>query len=205
MEFRDAIKWRYATKRMNGKQIAQSKIDSIIEAITLAPTSMGMQPFSLFSISDEATKNVIAEKACGQPQIKESSHLLVLATWNDYPENKIDEYLALAAATRSQPIESFAGFKTGIQGFMATMNESEMRTWAQKQAYIALGFGLIAAAMEEVDATPMEGFKPNELDSALDLESKGMHSCVILALGYRDEENDYLVNAKKVRRDLLVS
>ena len=36
--------------------------------------------------------------------------------------------------------------------------------------------------------------------SILGLKELGLHSTVALTLGYRDAANDYLVNAKKVRR-----
>ena len=71
---------------------------------------------------------------------------------------------------------------------------------AAKQAYIAFSQALTAAAFEEVDSTPIEGFSPEELDKILGLEKKGLRSCVILTLGYRDVEKDWLVNLKKVRK-----
>lgn len=71
---------------------------------------------------------------------------------------------------------------------------------AAKQAYIAFSQGIAAAAFEGVDSTPIEGFDPAALDTILDLEAKGLKSCVILTLGYRDTENDWLVNLKKVRK-----
>ena len=71
---------------------------------------------------------------------------------------------------------------------------------AAKQAYIAFSQAIVAAAFEEVDATPMEGFKASAVDEILDLKAKGRKSCVLLPLGYRDAENDWFVNLKKVRK-----
>lgn len=71
---------------------------------------------------------------------------------------------------------------------------------AARQAYIGLGTALIAAAEEQVDATPMEGFDPKALDEILGLKERGLRSVAILPLGYRAEEGDWLVNLKKVRR-----
>ena len=71
---------------------------------------------------------------------------------------------------------------------------------AARQAYIALGASLIAAAFEEVDSTPMEGFNPKAVDEILDLASRGLRSTVLLPLGYREADKDWLVNMKKVRR-----
>ena len=55
-------------------------------------------------------------------------------------------------------------------------------------------------AFEEVDATPIEGFDPKSLDEILGLREKGLRSCVILTLGYRNSEKDWLVNLPKVRK-----
>ena len=69
-----------------------------------------------------------------------------------------------------------------------------------KQTYIALGFALVAAAEEGVDATPMEGFDPAAVDELLGLRTKGLRSVTLMPLGYRDEANDWLLPLKKVRR-----
>jgi nitroreductase len=47
----------------------------------------------------------------------------------------------------------------------------------------------------------MEGFDHAGLDEILTFNQKGLKSVVLLALGYRDEANDYLVKLKKVRRE----
>jgi len=73
---------------------------------------------------------------------------------------------------------------------------------AARQAYIALGVALVAAASEGVDSTPMEGFDPAKLDEILGLRERGLRSVTILPLGYRQEEGDWLVKLKKVRRPL---
>jgi len=80
------------------------------------------------------------------------------------------------------------------------MTQEQRFQWAARQTYIAFGIAIAAAAIEQVDATPMEGFKNAELDLLLGLKEKGLRSTSLLALGYRDTTNDRLVNLKKVRR-----
>ena len=46
----------------------------------------------------------------------------------------------------------------------------------------------------------MEGFDPAKLDEILGLREKGLRSCVVLTLGYRQADKDWLVNLKKVRK-----
>ncbi len=71
---------------------------------------------------------------------------------------------------------------------------------AARQAYIALGIALVAAAEQEVDSTPMEGFDPDAVDSILGLRERGLRSVVLLPLGYRDPEGDWLLQMKKIRK-----
>jgi nitroreductase len=91
------------------------------------------------------------------------------------------------------------GYKNMILGFLENI-KGNVLTWSSKQAYIALGFGLFAASLEKVDATPMEGFLPDQVDAILGLSEKGLHSVCLLALGERDSESDYLSKMKKVRQ-----
>lgn len=78
---------------------------------------------------------------------------------------------------------------------------------AARQAYIALGIALIAAAEQEVDSTPMEGFDPYAVDKILGLKARSLRSVVLLPLGYRDEGSDWLLPMGKVRksRDTIVT
>lgn len=195
------LKWRYATKRMNGKKVPAEKVENILEAIQLAPSSIGLQPFTVFVIEDAETRAKIAPAIFNQPQITEGSHVLVFAAWKDYSIEKVDEYIKHIADLRQIPVEALEGMRNMAVGAVTGKTPEQLLIWNQKQAYIALGFGLVAAAEEQVDATPMEGFDPDALDAALGLAEKGLHSTVILALGYRDAENDYLNGKAKVRRD----
>jgi len=101
--------------------------------------------------------------------------------------------------TREIPVEALAGFKAAFDGIVAGTAEQNF-VWTSKQTYIALGVGLVAAANEKVDATPMEGFNPAALDKILGLDAQNLGSVSILALGYRDEVEDKYAQAAKVRK-----
>ena len=195
------LKWRYATKRMNGQKVPVEKIENILEAIQLAPTSIGLQPFTVLVIEDPELKAKIAPAIYNQPQITEGSHVVIFAAWKEISEANINKYINHIATLRGIPVESLDGMRNMINGSIAGKTPEQLLTWNMKQAYIALGVGLVAAAEEQVDATPMEGFDPDALDAALGLSEKGLHSTVVMALGYRDAEKDYLSSAAKVRRD----
>jgi nitroreductase len=195
------LKWRYATKRMNGQKVPAEKLENILEAIQLAPTSIGMQPFTVFVIEDAEMRAKIAPAIYNQPQTTEGSHVLVFAAWKEYSQENVDKYINHIATLRGIPVEALDGMKNMVSGSIAGKTPEQLLAWNMKQAYIAMGTGLVAAAEEQVDSTPMEGFDPDALDAALGLAEKGLRSTVILALGYRDTATDYLNGAAKVRRD----
>ena len=90
--------------------------------------------------------------------------------------------------------------KRTIASFEAKTAEQNFNHAAQ-QAFIGLGFGLAAAAELKVDSSPMGGFDPAQFDEILGLKEKGgLRSVVILCLGTRAAEGDWLVGLKKVRR-----
>lgn len=200
MSLIENLNWRYATKKMNGQKVPQEKLDYILEAIRLSATSYGLQPFSVLVIESEELRKKIQPVAYNQPQIFEASHLLVFAAWNDVTEAHVAAYMNDMAETRGIPVNALQGFHNTITGTIERLTQEQRFNWSAKQAYIALGTGLAAAAEQKVDATPMEGFDALGLDVLLDLPAKGLRSVAILPLGYRDEANDQLANAKKVRR-----
>jgi nitroreductase / dihydropteridine reductase len=200
MSFHDHLNWRYATKRMNGSKIETKKLQSILEAIRLAPTSMGLQPFSVVVVEDIKTRQAMAPVCYNQPQITESSAVLVFSIWKNITEKEVSTYIENIAKTRGVTNESLQGFKDSLMGLVNGKSQEELQIWAARQAYIALGIGLAACAIEEVDSTPMEGFNPAGLDEVLHLEEKGLKSVVILSIGYRDAEKDHLNGKAKVRR-----
>lgn len=194
------LKWRYAAKKMNGQKVPAEKLENILEAIRLAPTSIGLQPFTVMVVEDPELKAKMAPSIYNQPQITEGSHVLVFAAWTQISNESIEKYINHIAALRGISVESLEGMRNMINGAITGKTPEQLLNWNARQAYIALGTGLVAAAEERVDSTPMEGFDPDALDAALGLKEQGLRSTVILALGYRNAEKDYLQAAAKVRR-----
>lgn len=199
MKFQEALNWRYATKSMTGGEIPEEKLANILQAIQMAPTSIGLQPFSVIHVKDQDLKEQIKPVAHGQTQITDSSDLLIFAAWDEITQERIDDYIRLTGDIRELSDEELQPVRNMVNG-VASRSLEDQFNWSARQAYIALGFGLAAAAIEEIDATPMEGFKNEELDELLNLPSHNMKSVAMLALGYRDDENDWLAPMKKVRR-----
>jgi len=200
MSITSALQWRYATKRMNGNQIPKEKMDTILNAIALAPSSFGLQPYSILIIENKELLDKIKPIAMNQPQITEASAVVVFATWDRLSQDRIDAYLNRIATVRNVSNESLKQLRDAIEGQLKN-SDADNFVWNSKQTYIALGIGLLAAADEKIDSTPIEGFDKDLLDQVLQLKEKGLRSSIIMTLGYRDAKNDYLVNLKKVRRE----
>ena len=200
MNLLDALKWRYAAKRMNNNIIPADKMNTILEATKLAPSSFGLTPYNIIVVEDLETRKKLQPHFYNQPQVAECSALVIFATWNSITEKEVANYMEEIAEERGVPVDALKDFAGYINGSIKNLNPEQLQIWAAKQTYIALGFTLVAAAAEEIDATPMEGFVPDAVDEALGLKELGLHSAVAVTLGYRDAANDYLSGAKKVRR-----
>lgn len=200
MELLDKLKWRYAAKAMNGEKVSQDKIDRIIEAARLAPTSSGLQPFEIIVITNSDIKEKIKPVAWNQSVITDCSHLLVFAAWDTYTEERINKMFDLTNEIRGFENEGWENYRQKLLGSYPKKDPEVNFNHAAKQAYIAFSQSIAAAAFEGVDSTPLEGFDPEAVDEILGLRAKGLRSAVLLPLGYRDEKEDWLVNLVKVRK-----
>jgi len=195
------LQWRYATKKMNPlKAVPTEKVERILEAARLAPTSSGLQPYEIIVVTNNALREKIKPIAWNQNQITDGSHLLVFAAWDNYTAERINHMFDLVNEERGTTNEGWENYRKMLLSTYPARDPQVNFEHAARQAYIGLGAALIAAAYEEVDSTPMEGFDPKALDEILNLGSLGLRSVAILPLGYRETDGDWLVNLKKIRR-----
>lgn len=193
-----ALSWRYATKKFDStKKLSSDQLDFIAEAIRMAPTSFGLQPFRLVVVEDQQLREQLKAVSWNQEQITSASHLLVFAVLKDIGEKEINNYINLIASERNVNVSDLEGFK-GMMANLFNLSVEQKIEWAKKQAYIALGVALLSAAESKIDACPMEGFTPSEYDRILGLEEKGLTTAVIMTIGYRALDDDYQ-KLKKVR------
>ncbi|WP_028870868.1 NAD(P)H-dependent oxidoreductase [Psychroserpens burtonensis] len=202
MKLIDHLNWRYAAKAMNGETVTEDKIERILEAARLAPTSSGLQPFEIFVIKNKDLKEKIRPVAWNQSVITECSHLLVFAAWDTYTADRINYMFDLTNEIRGFKNEGWENYRNMLLSSYPQQDAEENFNHAAKQAYIALGTAMVAAAEEKVDSTPMEGFDANAVDDILGLREKGLRSSALLAIGYRKEDADWLVNLTKVRKPM---
>ena len=194
------LNWRYATKKMDPtKSVPQKKVDAIVEAIRMAPTSSGTQPFALFVVTNPEVLHKIRNVSMDQAQITDGSHLLIFAAWDNYTEKRIDDVTKMMTEARGD-LPMLNAYYDNLKANYLPRDAEVNYAHAARQAYIALGVALVAAAEQEVDSTPMEGFDPASVDKILGLAKHGLRSVILMPLGYRDTTTDWLLPMKKVRK-----
>ncbi|MBU3003860.1 NAD(P)H-dependent oxidoreductase [Paraglaciecola arctica] len=195
------LQWRYATKKMNPtKPVSSEKVDFILEAIRLSASSSGLQPYDVLVVTNPEIREQIVPHAWDQKQITDGSHLLVFAAWDNYTAERINTMFDLVNEKRGFKNEGWENYRQMLLNTYPKRDPETNFQHAARQAYIGLGSALIAAAEMKVDSTPMEGFNPEKVDEILGLKERGLKSVVLLPLGYRADEGDWLVDLEKVRR-----
>jgi nitroreductase/dihydropteridine reductase len=199
----ELLNWRYATKKFDAtKAVPEDKVAHILEAIRLTASSSGLQPYHVLVVTNPELRAQIKPNAWGQGQVTDGSHLLVFAAWDDYTPERINEAFDLVNDVRGFKNEGWEAYRQQVLASYPPRGAEVNYQHAARQAYIAVGTALLAAAEVGVDATPMEGFDPAKVDEILGLRAKGLRSVVLLPLGYRDATGDWLVKLKKARRPL---
>lgn len=195
----DSLNWRYATKRYDTtKKLSQEQVQCIKDALRLSPSSFGLQAWKFVHVVDAQVREQLKTAAYGQPQLTEASDIFVIASYGSIDEKFVEKYIKSVADVRGVPVDALQGFGDMLIGAIKGKVGPELKNWLSHQVYIALGVALTVAATQGIDASPMEGFNGKEFDKILGLETEGLESRVILALGFRSSE-DGTQNMKKVR------
>jgi nitroreductase len=187
----NALKWRFATHKFEaGKEIPTTDLDAILEAGNLMPTAFGLQPFRFISITNQEVKDKLLEATYGQAHAVENSALIVVATRTDINDEMIDEYISRIESTRDFPAGSATGFGDMMKNMLVSQTEEAKQVWTTKQAYIALGGMISEASVRGVDNHALEGFSPDMYADVLGLKEKNLRAVVVMALGYRAENEE---------------
>ena len=201
-----AMNWRYATKAYDSNQkLNDTQISTLIEAIRLAPASFGLSTYKVIHVKDVEVREKLKAAAWGQTQLSDASDLLVFAVKTNLNESDVTEFIEEIAKVRNVPIESLSEYANMIKSTISSRSDEQNIVWASKQAYIGLGVLISAAALEEIDATPMEGFDVKQFDEILRLKELGLTTSVICAVGFRSEKDAYAALTKvRMSKDSLV-
>ena len=192
--------WRYATKKFDAtRKVSESDIKILKEAIRLAASSYGLQPYKVIFVETETLRSQLQPAAWGQSQITDASHLVVFANITDFGNQQIDAVIENLTKTRGLPADALNGYGDFIKSKISTLPVETRNTWTSKQTYLALGNLLNAAASLKIDVTPMEGFEPEQFNAILGLDKLGLNASLVATIGYRSAE-DATQHYAKVRK-----
>ncbi|WP_300436665.1 NAD(P)H-dependent oxidoreductase [Christiangramia sp.] len=205
-KYNEDLNWRYATKKFNPeKEISQEDLNILLESVQLTASSYGLQPYELIVVKNPEIREKLKAAAWNQTQITDASYLLVFANLQSVTESYVSTYLDNIANTRNLTREDLKGMEDMIKNTTLKLPAEKQQEWAAKQAYIALGNLLSAAANLKIDTCPMEGFDAGKFDEILGLKDKNLTTAVIAPIGYRSEEDNYqhLAKVRKSKKDLI--
>lgn len=196
----DALRWRYATRKFDPqKKIPPAAWAALEQALILAPSSIGLQPWKFIVVTDQRMKERLLPAAWQQVQVVECSHFAVFTVRLDLGAEHVDRHIARMAEVRGGTVESLAKFRAmAIGNLDKARSEGRLDTWQTHQIYIALGQFMAAAAVMGIDTCPMEGFEPAKFDEILALKGTGYGTVVCCAAGYRMPD-DRFAALQKVR------
>ena len=203
MALLDDLKWRHAVKAYDpNKKLDKAVVEQIVEAARLAPTSSGLQQFRLIVVGNQELKEKMVAGALNPDCMRECSHVIVFAAWDEYPPERIDAIYDKTTDERGLVRGRFKRYTDMLKENFGKMSKEEQFQHAANQSFIALGLALAQAAELKVDSTPIGGFDPKLVDELLGLPAKGLRSVSLLYLGYADDERDWLGKMKKVRNSM---
>ncbi|WP_153397381.1 NAD(P)H-dependent oxidoreductase [Chryseobacterium vaccae] len=199
MNYLEALSRRYSVKKFNHEIIPQEILHNILESGKLSASSLGLQPYKIFVVESEEMKQKLIPAFYNPSQISTCSHLIVIISKKTIEENYIRGYFSHISEVRETPLENLDLFKKSITQHISQKTQDEIFTWAEKQSYIVLANLMYAAAIENIDSCPMEGFRQDVIEEVLNINPETEKVTVTLALGYRSEE-DHFQHMKKVRK-----
>lgn len=200
MSLIENLNWRHAVKAFDpNKKVSEENIEKIIEAARLAPTSSGLQQFRVISISNQEVKEKLVQGALNPDSMKDCSHVLVFAAWDNYTAERIDKVFDYTTDERGLPRGRFNSYTDMLKKVYLDLPNEVNFAHTSRQTYIALGLALAQAAELKVDTCPAEGFDNKVVDEVLELDKMGLKSVSLMYIGYADDEKDWIKPMKKVR------
>jgi nitroreductase len=197
------LEWRYATKKFDShKKIQKEDLNTLLESMSLAPSSYGLQPFQFLVVENEELRKTLKPASYNQSQITDASHLVVITTLKTVKGEQVDAFIQRIVKTRGVSKADLKDYEGMLKGDVVNgPRASTIQSWTQRQAYISIGFLLAGAALLEIDACPMEGVDLQKYDEILNLKNTDYSTIAVVALGYRSSEDPYQ-KLKKVRKPI---
>ena len=196
----DDLNWRYAVKQFDAsKKVSNEDLQKLIDAVQLSASSYGLQPYKILVVKDQAVKEKLKAAGYNQSQFSDATAVFVFAHQTDFDAELVDSYIELSERIKELETGTLEGYANLMKNALLNLPQEAKAGWTSRQAYIALGNLLSAAAAHKIDACPMEGFEAAAFDEILGLTEQNLHAVVVAAVGYRSAE-DETQHAPKVRR-----
>jgi nitroreductase/dihydropteridine reductase len=187
--FTSSLEWRRAVKHFGTGDVDATPV---LNAMINAPSSFGLQPYKIVAVTNKELKEKLKPVSYNQAQVTECNTLFILCARTDV-ELRAEEYLKATGAE---------GMRDMLMGFVGYLPDKT--AWAAKQAYIALGFGLAAAAEHKIASCPMEGFNSAEVTKILELPAN-LVPVVFLAVGEATDEDGTYPRFRFSESDLVMT
>lgn len=191
------LNWRYAAKSFDtSKKISEDDLQEIIESFRLTPSSFWLEPWKLIIIENQKLKENLREHSFNQPQITESSHLLVFARVKNINDEYVDKFLDNHSSITWATREDLSWYENMIKWYLSSLDDNAKETWAKEQVNIALWNVMHTLARKKIDSCAIGWFNPSKYDEILNLEEKWLASVVVLPIWYRKSDDKYAIMPK---------
>jgi nitroreductase len=195
-----ALNWRYATKKFDPrKKIAPDVWTALEQSLVLAPSSIGLQPWKFFVVTEAGVKTQLMGASYRQSQVADCSHFVAFTARRDIDAGHVERHIDRMAEVTGVTTDSLAKFRAmTMRNLDKARAAGTLDVWQEHQIYIALGQFMASAALLAVDTCPMEGIEPEKYDEILGLAGSNYATVVACAAGFRLPDDKY-ANTKKVR------
>ena len=188
--FLDIMNFRHACKVFDTKKdISKKDINFILEVARKSPSSFGMEPWKFLVIKNKELKEKLKPFCWNQEQITSCSYLVVVLakiedvkpssniplkrfSRRDMSQEKLDFYIDLYSSHLKETLSS----------------DENIYHWTSKQTYIAGANMMSSASSIGIDSCPIEGFEKQNVEDVLKLDTKKYQVSMLLAFGYRVNE-----------------
>ena len=194
-----ALDFRHACKKFDvSKKIPVEQFEQILEFGRKSPSSFGQEHWKFVVVQTPALRDQLRVACWGQPQITESSHVIVILAKTQDVEPYAD-YMMTLFKRRGLPQDAFDGYVQRYAAHMEKEIHPVMSTyaWSAKQCYIALANMMTGAASLGIDSCPIEGFGKKDVEHVLNVDTSRYEVAVVVAFGYRAGEQ-----SKQLRQPL---
>ncbi len=190
MSIKHKLEWRYATKKFDETKIVpEEQITELLETTNLSASALGLQPYKFIVVHNRDIIKQLAECSFNGIEVANASHLIVFAGKTEVSAEYIDEYINRTEDLRDLERGDLQAVRDLTHNLMGSKSSDDVFIWSQKQAYVALGTLMVAAADLKIDMCPMEVIDSEKYNEILGLNEQNLHACVVGVLGYRKHDD----------------